>query len=118
MNIVQTQVENATVHSADVLLDIDEEASCLSEFCRENCSVCLANCNVHRLKRGVIDLVGLLEADFISECEVCVNHSIKIQAMQLRNTFNSITDQLISPTPQNYQCVSKSVKSYEGPAND
>ena len=107
MLIFPSQVENATLNDVDILLDNDDGFNCdVSEFCQENCSLCIANCNVHRLKRGVTDLIELLEADFISDCEVCVNKTITSEAVDIDSTLQSITLQLISPTAQNFYCVS------------
>lgn len=77
---------------------------CSNYLCRDNCSMCIANCAVHRLKRGIMDLIQLLEDD-LPECAVCVEESLQTEAVQLDNTLEAITDELLKPTSENL-CVS------------
>ena len=41
---------------------------CVGEYCQENCSACIANCGIHRLKSATAELIEFLRADFVSEC--------------------------------------------------
>ena len=75
-----------------------------SEYCSQNCGVCQANCELHRLRRGVLDLVGLLEADYVSECEVCVDPAVQRETVEMRNVLERAGDDLIPSTP--LLCVS------------
>ena len=77
---------------------------CVSEICSENCALCRASCQLHRLKVGVRDLVDLLEADYVSECEVCVDTAVQTETVEMRTLLNSIGDELIPNTP--HYCVS------------
>ena len=85
-----------------------DSISCVSDLCRNNCAVCIANCGVHRLRRGVLDLVELLEADYFPDthmCTVCVDEDVLSEADELGNTLNDITYELFAPR-NNFQCVS------------
>lgn len=75
-----------------------------SENCRENCSLCIANCGVHRLKRGVMDLIELLE---LSDCALCVEETLQTEAVELADTLDTIsTDEMLSVETENFHCVS------------
>lgn len=73
-----------------------------SHFLCRDCSMCIANCAVHRLKRGIMDLIQLLEYDHVPECEVCVEESLQTEAVQLADKLEEITDELLNQTA----CVS------------
>lgn len=83
-----------------------ESISCVSDFCRNNCSVCVANCGIHQLRRGLADLFILLKADNITashECKVCVDEGILSEAETLATTLTGITTELLQ---KDDQCVS------------
>ena len=71
----------------------------MSEFCSQHCGVCRANCELHRLKTGVEDLVGLLEADYVSQCDVCVDTAVQRESVEMRGVLESVGDELIPSTP-------------------
>ena len=80
------------------------ETECLSEFCSENCGLCKARCELHRLRTGVEDLTGLLETDYVSPCDVCVSTAVQAETVEMGNLLESIGDQLIPST--SFYCVS------------
>ena len=60
----------------------------------------------------MLDLIALVEADFLPECTVCVDGCIQTEAVELAVTLDSITHDklnMLSIMPENYQCVSISI---------
>jgi hypothetical protein len=80
----ETEVESYDSHSIGASLE------CASGFCRENCQVCTANCELHRLRTGVRDLTLLLETDYLSECEVCVDTAVQTEAGEIRRRLREL----------------------------
>ena len=89
-----------------------ESPSCDNDLCRNNCTICTANCGVHQLKTGVLDLIALLETDPNSpdlhehSCTLCADERVRNERVELANKLEAIADVILSPTPDNYQCVS------------
>ena len=48
--------------------------------------------------------MGLLEADYVSQCDVCVDTAVQYESVEMRGVLESVGDELIPSTP--LLCVS------------
>lgn len=104
--VIQTHI-NSTEDEEEGFNGSVDIPDCSNYLCQDNCSMCIANCAVHRLKRGVVDLIQLVEDDrnLLPQCAVCVEESLQTEAVEIANMLDAIADEMLPRPPENL-CVS------------